>query len=107
MLLIFGMSLHGLSPRGSSGDGAPTLLAAFLKSVAQPVLAWALAVFVFRLDIFSTFVVTACPILPTGQNVVVPYAVRYRVGEGLAQSTAVLTSALAVPLLLGAAWVLN
>ena len=106
MLIIFGMSLHGLSPRGSSGDGAPTLLAVFLKSVAQPVLAWALAVFVFRLDTFSTFVVTACAILPTGQNVVL-YAVRYRVGESLAQSTAVLTSALAVPLLLGAAWVLN
>lgn len=46
MLIIFGMSLHGLSPRGSSGDGAPTLVAVFLKSVAQPVLACALAVFV-------------------------------------------------------------
>lgn len=106
MLIIFGMSLHGLSPRGSSGDGAPTLVAVFLKSVAQPVLAWVLAVFVFRLDAFSTFVVTACAILPTGQNVVL-YAVRYRVGESLAQSTAVITSALALPLLLGAAWVLN
>lgn len=106
MLIIFGMSLHGLSPQGSSGDGAPTLVAVFLKSFAQPALAWVLAAFVFRLDAFSTFVVTACAILPTGQNVVL-YAVRYRVGESLAQSTAVVTSALAVPLLLGAAWLLN
>jgi predicted permease len=106
MLIIFGMSLHGLSPRGSSGDGAPTTVAVVLKSAVQPVLAWVLAVFVFRLDGFSTFVVTACAILPTGQNVVL-YAVRYRVGQSLAQSTAVITSVLAVPLLLGAAWLMN
>ncbi len=106
MLIIFGMSLHGLSPRGTSGDAAPTTVAVILKSAVQPVLAWVLAVFVFRLDGFSTFVVTACAILPTGQNVVL-YAVRYRVGQSLAQSTAVITSVLAVPLLLGAAWLMN
>ncbi|MDF2050665.1 AEC family transporter [Arthrobacter sp. Cr_A7] len=106
MLIIFGMSLHGLSPRGPNGDGAPTTVAVILKSAVQPALAWVLAVFVFRLDAFSTFVVTACAILPTGQNVVL-YAVRYRVGQSLAQSTAVITSVLAVPLLLGAAWLLN
>lgn len=106
MLIIFGMSLHGLSPRGNNGDGAPTFTAVVLKSAIQPILAWVLAMFVFRLDAFSTFVVTACAILPTGQNVVL-YAVRYGVGQGLAQTTAVITSALAVPLLLGAAWLLN
>lgn len=106
MLIIFGMSLHGLPPRSSNGDGTPTLVAVVLKSAVQPALAWLLAVFVFHLDAFSTFVVTACAILPTGQNVVL-YAVRYRVGQSLAQTTAVITSALAVPLLLGAAWVMN
>jgi malonate transporter len=106
MLIIFGMSLHGLSPRQGTGDRAPTLLAVILKSGVQPALAWALAVLVFHLDSFSTFVVTACAILPTGQNVVL-YAVRYGVGQNLAQSTAVITSALAVPLLLGAAWFLG
>lgn len=106
MLIIFGMSLHGLSPRSSNGEAAPTLTAVILKSAIQPALAWLLAVFVFHLDAFSTFVVTACAILPTGQNVVL-YAVRYRVGQSLAQTTAVITSALAVPLLLGAAWVLG
>lgn len=106
MLIIFGMSLHGLSPRGTNGDGAPTLLAVILKSAIQPALAWGLAKYVFHLDDFSTFVVTACAILPTGQNVVL-YAVRYRVGQNLAQTTAVITSALAVPLLLSAAWMLG
>jgi malonate transporter and related proteins len=106
MLIIFGMSLHGLSPRQGAGDRVPTLVAVALKSGIQPLLAWVLAVFVFRLDDFSTFVVTACAILPTGQNVVL-YAVRYGVGQNLAQTTAVLTSALAVPLLLGAAWLLG
>lgn len=103
MLIIFGMSLHGLSPRQGTVDRVPTLFAVILKSAVQPLLAWLLAVFVFHLDTFSTFVVTACAILPTGQNVVL-YAVRYGVGQNLAQSTAVVTSALAVPLLLGAAW---
>ncbi|MCU1517872.1 MAG: permease, partial [Pseudarthrobacter sp.] len=102
MLIIFGMSLHGLGLRGSSSDRAPTALAVVLKSAVQPALAWALAVFVFHLDQFSTFVVTACAILPTGQNVVL-YALRYGVGQALAQSTAVMTTALSIPLLLGAA----
>jgi len=103
MLIIFGMSLHGLSARQSTVDRVPTAVAVVLKSGVQPLLAWLLAVFVFRLDTFSTFVVTACAILPTGQNVVL-YAVRYGVGQNLAQTTAVVTSALAVPMLLGAAW---
>jgi malonate transporter and related proteins len=103
MLIIFGMSLHGLSPRQDTVDRVPTVFAVILKSAVQPFLAWLLAVFVFRLDTFSTFVVTACAILPTGQNVVL-YAVRYGVGQNLAQTTAVVTSALAIPMLLGAAW---
>ncbi|MDR6508037.1 AEC family transporter [Arthrobacter oryzae] len=103
MLIIFGMSLHGLSVRPEIGDRVPTTVAVILKSAVQPVLAWVLAAFVFRLDAFSTFVVTACAILPTGQNVVL-YAVRYGVGQGIAQSTAVFTTVLALPLLLGAAW---
>ncbi|WP_426228694.1 AEC family transporter [Pseudarthrobacter sp. DSP2-3-2b1] len=106
MLIIFGMSLHGLSPRQGTGDRAPTLLAVILKSGVHPLLAWALAVVVFHLDSFSTFVVVACAILPTGQNVVL-YAVRYGVAQKIAQSTAVITSVLAVPLLLGAAWLMG
>lgn len=103
MLIIFGMSLHGLSPRQGMADRVPTLFAVILKSAVQPLLAWLLATLVFRFDAFNTFVVTACAILPTGQNVVL-YSVRYGVGQNLAQTTAVITSALAVPLLLGAAW---
>jgi predicted permease len=103
MLIIFGMSLHGLSVRPGLHDRVPTTIAVILKSAVQPLLAWVLAAFVFHLDTFSTFVVTACAILPTGQNVVL-YSVRYGVGQGVAQSTAVFTTVLAVPLLLGAAW---
>ncbi|MFF1252216.1 AEC family transporter [Pseudarthrobacter sp. NPDC058329] len=102
MLIIFGMSLHGLTLRGGTGDLAPTTVAVVFKSAVQPALAWVLAAFVFHLDQFSTFVVVACAILPTGQNVVL-YAIRYNVGQTLAQSTAVITTVLSVPLLLGAA----
>ncbi len=106
MLIIFGMSLNGLSTAQGTGDRAPTFLAVLLKSGVHPVLAWVLATFVFHLDPFSTFVVVACAVLPTGQNVVL-YAVRYGVGQKIAQSAAVMTTVLAVPLLLGASWLLG
>ncbi|WP_240614942.1 AEC family transporter [Arthrobacter ruber] len=106
MLIIFGMSLHGLAPRAHAADIAPIAVAVTLKSVVQPLLAWMLATYVFKLNAFETFVVTACAILPTAQNVVL-YAVRYRTSQNLAQTTAIITSILAVPLLLGAAWMLN
>jgi malonate transporter len=106
MLLIFGMSLYGLSAGSSRADRAPTTVAVILKSAAHPLIAWVLAVYVFDLGPFETFVVTACAILPTGQNVVL-YAVRYDVGRHIAQPAAIITSALAIPLLLGAAWVLG
>lgn len=106
MLIIFGMSLHGLSAGQGSGDRLPAVVAITLKSGVQPLLAWILAVFVLQLDPFSTFVVVVCAILPTGQNVVL-YAVKYGVGVNFVQPTAVITSVLAVPLLLGAAWVLG
>lgn len=104
MLIIFGMSLNGISTAQGQGDRLPTLLAVILKSGVQPLLAWVLAAFVFHLDPFSTFVVIACAVLPTGQNVVL-YAVRYGVAQKIAQSTAVTTTVLAVPLLLGTAWI--
>jgi malonate transporter len=106
MLIIFGMSLTRISARQGRGNRVPTLLAVILKSAVQPFLAWVLAQFVFHLDAFNTFVVIACAILPTGQNVVL-YAVRYGVAQKIAQSTAVTTTVLAVPLLLGAAWILG
>jgi malonate transporter len=106
MLIIFGMSLHGLSAGSNRTDRGPTMVAIILKSAVHPLLAWLMAAFVFKLDEFETYVVTACAILPTGQNVVL-YAVRYNVGQRIAQSAAIITSALAIPLLLGAAWLLN
>jgi hypothetical protein len=42
MLIIFGMSLHGLSVRPGVGDRVPTTVAVILKSAVQPVVAWVL-----------------------------------------------------------------
>jgi malonate transporter len=106
MLLIFGMSLQGFSARDGASDRPLTALSVVLKSFVHPALAWMLAACVFGLDSFSTFVVVACAILPTGQNVVL-YAFRYSVGQTLARGTAIFTSALAVPLLLAAALLLR
>jgi malonate transporter len=106
MLIIFGMSLHGLTIGRNHTDWVPTTAAILLKSAVHPLLAWALATFVFNLSAFETYVVTACAILPTGQNVVL-YATRYNTGQHMAQATAIVTSVLALPLLLGAAWLLG
>lgn len=106
MLLIFGMSLQGFSAGDGILDRSLTVLSVVLKSFVQPALAWLLAAVVFRLDAFSTFVVVACAILPTGQNVVL-FALRYGSGHTIARGTAIFTSALTVPLLFGAALLLG
>lgn len=100
------MSLYGISKGDNSSDRAPTALAIVLKSVVHPVLAWFFAVAVFQLDSFSVFAVTVCAILPTGQNVVL-YAVRYGVAHSVAHSASLVTTVLAVPVLLGVALLLN
>ena len=106
MLIIFGMSLRNLGGGGDRADFAPIALAVALKSVVQPVLAFVLATYVFHLEPFSVFVAVCCAILPTGQNVVI-YAIRYRVGEAATRNTALITTVLAVPLLLGATLLLG
>lgn len=106
MLLTFGMSLHGFRAGDGPSDRPLAALSVVLKSFVQPALAWVLAALVFRLDAFSTFVVVACAILPTGQNVVL-YALRYGTGQTIARGTAIFTSALSVPLLCVAALLLG
>ena len=99
MLIIFGMSLHGFGTEEKGSDRGPTTVTVIAKSLIQPVLAYVLAAYVFHLDARSTLVVLCCAALPTGQNVVI-YAMRYRVGQSLARSTAIITTVLAIPLLL-------
>ncbi|MET0977788.1 MAG: AEC family transporter [Paeniglutamicibacter terrestris] len=97
MLIAFGISLVGSKPlEASGGRRADTLVATAMKLVFQPVVAWVLAVWVFRLESESVFAAVIMAALPTAQNIFVT-ASRYERGIVLAKDTVLLTTIVAVP----------
>ena len=99
MLLAFGISLHGSAVPGRGGpDQAPVLFAVALKSVGQPLAAWALGALVFGLEGALLFSVVVLAALPTAQNVF-NYAAQYRTGEILVREVVLLTTILTIPVL--------
>ncbi|MDX2544044.1 AEC family transporter [Streptomyces sp. WI04-05B] len=106
VLLAFGISLCGstLPLRGS--ERAPVLLSVALKSVGQPVAAWALAAGVFGLHGAPLLDVVVTSALPAAQNLFT-YAGRYGVAERLARESILLSTILAVPVLVVVATLLG
>jgi predicted permease len=105
VLLAFGISLRGSTLPLRGAERAPVVLAVTLKSVVQPLVAWALAgVFGLRGAMLLDVVVTSA--LPAAQNLFT-YASSYRVGEVLAREAILLSTVLAVPVLVGVAAVLG
>lgn len=97
MLIAFGISLVGSKPlEASAGRSADTLVATGMKLLFQPVVAWVLAVWVFRLDTDAVFASVIMAALPTAQNIFVT-ASRYERGIVLAKDTVLLTTVVAVP----------
>ncbi|MFF6875710.1 MULTISPECIES: AEC family transporter [unclassified Streptomyces] len=106
VLLAFGISLRGSSLPLRGAERAPVLLAVALKSVVQPLAAWALAAGVFGLHGASLLDVVVTSALPAAQNLFT-YASSYRVGEVLAREAILLSTVLAVPVLVVVAAVLG
>lgn len=100
LLISYGISLHGQRVLAASGRRRDILLATGLKLLAMPLVAWAVAAFVFRLDPHGVLVVTVLAALPTAQNVF-NYAQRFDIGETIARDTVFLTTIGCVPVLLG------
>ncbi|ARQ69648.1 AEC family transporter [Streptomyces marincola] len=98
VLLAFGISLHGSTPPGRGAERGPVLLAVALKSVVQPLLAWAVAALLFRLDAAEQLNVVVIAALPAAQNIFT-YASRYDVAVRLAREAILLSTLLAVPVL--------
>ncbi len=99
MLLAFGMSLSGQRPlRAGTGRGRVALAAA-LKSVGMPLIAYLVARFVFGLDGHNLFAATALAALPSAQNVF-NYATRYEIGEVFARDAILVSTVAAVPALI-------
>ncbi|PZU46225.1 MAG: hypothetical protein DI566_08765 [Microbacterium sp.] len=101
LLISYGIALHGqrvLAPHGRRRD---VVLATALKLLAMPVIAWAIATFVFQLAPRDVLIVTVLAALPTAQNVF-NYAQRFEVGEPIARDTVLLTTVGCIPVLIGA-----
>lgn len=99
ILIAFGISLCGSSwPGGRGADRVPVLLSTVLKAVGQPVVAWALASFVFGLHGARLLDVVVTSALPAAQNIFT-YASHYRVGERLARESILLSTMASVPAL--------
>jgi len=106
VLLAFGISLCGSTMPGRGPDRTPVLLSVALKSVGQPLAAWAFAAGVFGLRGAPLLDVVVTSALPAAQNLFT-YASRYRVGEVLARESILLSTMLAVPVLVVVAAVLG
>lgn len=106
VLLAFGISLCGSTMPGRGTERGPVFLSVALKSVGQPVVAWALAVGMFGLRGAQLLDVVVTSALPAAQNLYT-YASRYRVAEGLARDSILVSAVLSVPVLVVAAALLG
>ena len=99
VLFVFGLSLHGrriLEPGSGRRD---VLLAVILKSIVMPLVAWGVGALVFGLEGVALFTVVVLAALPTAQNVYT-YAARYQTAMPLVRDSGLITTALAVPILI-------
>lgn len=99
LLISYGISLHGQRVLGASGRRRDILLASGLKLIAMPLIAWAVAQFVFGLSARDVLIVVVLAALPTAQNVF-NYSQRYDVGESISRDTVLLTTIGCVPILI-------
>lgn len=103
-LLTFGMSLTAPRAAGGRRAGRELLLAVVLRSVIHPLLA-ALLGRVLGLDGAALLAVVTMAALPTAQNVLV-YALQYGRGHAVARDAGLVTTLLALPVMLVIAGVL-
>ncbi|MFI2643038.1 AEC family transporter [Streptomyces sp. NPDC018610] len=106
VLLAFGIALPGSAAPGRGRDRHPVLLSVALKSLGQPMAAWALAAGVFGLRGAPLLDVVVTSALPAAQNLFT-YASRYQVGESLARESILLSTLLSVPVLVAIAALLG
>jgi len=99
VLLAYGVSLR-LGPKPIAGGSVVELaVVSALKMVVQPLLAYAVARWLFDLDSRALLAATVVAALPTAQNIFV-YASRYHRSTTLARDSIFVTTAMSVPVLL-------
>ena len=98
-LIAFGISLRGAPLPGRGGRAADLVLATALKIVVMPLVAFALARWVFGMDGVPLLAATMCAALPTAQNVFV-FSMRYKTAVPLARDLVSTTTLLCIPALI-------
>ncbi|OAN43255.1 AEC family transporter [Microbacterium sp. H83] len=98
LLISYGISLHGRRVLGAPGRRRDVVLASSLKLLVMPVIAWAVAQFVFGLSSSEVLIVVILAALPTAQNVF-NYSQRYDIGETISRDTVFLTTLGCLPVL--------
>ncbi len=96
VLLSFGISLRGRRPLAPGSDRRLVILAAAVKTLLMPVLAWVLGALVLHLHGHALFVVVVLAALPSAQNVF-NYAQRYGRGAAIARDVVLITTAASLP----------
>lgn len=106
MLIAFGISLRTGARPGAVGTRTELVVIASIKLLLMPLVTWFTAAVLLDLDPRAVLAVTVIAALPTAQNVFV-FAVRYRQSVALARDSTVITTVLALPVILLAAAVLS
>ncbi|MFF0504195.1 AEC family transporter [Streptomyces fimicarius] len=106
VLIAFGISLHGSERPGRGEDRGALYLSAGLKTVAQPIVAWAVGAGLFGLRGEALLDVVVIAALPAAQNLFT-YASHYRVAERFARESILLSTLLSVPVLIAVAALLG
>lgn len=99
LLISYGMSLVGQRVLAASGRRRDVILATILKLLVMPLIAWAVARFLFGLSAHDVLIVVVLAALPTAQNVF-NYSQRYGVGETISRDTVFLTTVGCLPVLI-------
>lgn len=99
VLMAFGMSLRGSRPLRAGPGRTEIIAATALKSVGMPLIAYLAGRLIFGLAGHDLFAVVALAALPAAQNVY-NFASTYARGEAVARDTVLLTTVLAIPVLI-------
>ncbi|MFF1872285.1 AEC family transporter [Kitasatospora herbaricolor] len=105
-LVVLGMSLHGRPAAVGAGLPAEVGASVLIKTLVQPLVAFAVGSLVLRLPAHQLLAVVVCSALPTAQNVFI-YARQYELNTVLARNSVLYSTLLSMVTLSGAAWVLG
>lgn len=106
MLLAFGISLGGERPLQPGTGRREVWLAVALKNTVMPAAAFLLARFVFGMDDQLVYACTVMAALPSAQNMY-QYALRYDRATVITRDIVLLTTVLALPVMLLIAWLVK